>query len=91
MVVSVSDTGGGIPEDIITNIFNPFFTTKHTGTGLGLAITHRVVEMHGGSIQVKNVAGVGATFILSFPAKGGKGKVLSEATISGAGPAAPES
>jgi len=91
VVVSVSDTGGGIPEDIITNIFNPFFTTKHTGTGLGLAITHRVVEVHGGSIQVKNVAGVGATFILSFPAKLEKGKVLSEATISGAGPAAPES
>ncbi|MDX1763951.1 MAG: ATP-binding protein, partial [bacterium] len=91
VVVSVSDTGGGIPEDIITNIFNPFFTTKHTGTGLGLAITHRVVEMHGGSIQVKNVAGVGATFILSFPATGDKGKVLSEATTSGAKSVAPES
>jgi signal transduction histidine kinase len=85
VVVSVSDTGGGISEEIITNIFNPFFTTKHTGTGLGLAITHRVVEMHGGSIQVKNRAGAGVTFVLSFPAKKGKGQVLSETDISKTG------
>lgn len=71
VTVSVSDTGGGISEDAITNIFNPFFTTKHTGTGLGLAITHRVVEMHGGNIQVKNEPGMGVTFLISFPAKWG--------------------
>ncbi|NOY52126.1 MAG: GAF domain-containing protein [Deltaproteobacteria bacterium] len=72
VVISVQDTGGGIPEDVITNIFNPFFTTKHTGTGLGLAITHRVVEMHGGNIQVKNDPGVGVTFLVTLPAKVGE-------------------
>ncbi len=69
LVISVSDTGGGISKDAITNIFNPFFTTKHTGTGLGLAITHRVMELHGGRIEVKNEPGIGVTFILFFPAK----------------------
>ncbi len=69
VVISVRDTGGGISEDVITNIFNPFFTTKHSGTGLGLAITHRVVEMHGGHIQVKNQPGVGVTFVVSIPAR----------------------
>ena len=67
--IAVSDTGGGIPEDVITNIFNPFFTTKHSGTGLGLAITHRVVEMHGGNIQVKNRPGRGVTFLITLPAR----------------------
>jgi signal transduction histidine kinase len=69
VLIAVQDTGGGISEDAITNIFNPFFTTKHTGTGLGLAITHRMIEMHGGHIQVKNEPGVGVTFLISIPAK----------------------
>jgi signal transduction histidine kinase/putative methionine-R-sulfoxide reductase with GAF domain len=88
VVVSVSDTGGGISEDAMTNIFNPFFTTKHTGTGLGLAITHRVVEMHGGNIQVKNETGVGVTFLILFPAKRDKGSITEQMGVTSIGDSA---
>jgi signal transduction histidine kinase len=54
MVLTVDDTGPGIPEDVLERIFNPFFTTKHSGTGLGLAIVHRVIEAHGGQITAEN-------------------------------------
>lgn len=50
--VSVRDTGKGIPEEIINDVFEPFFTTRAKGTGLGLAIVKRIVEQHGGSIEV---------------------------------------
>ena len=65
--VEVSDTGGGIPEDVVPNIFNPFFTTKSTGTGLGLSIAKRIVELHGGEIRVVNNPPVGATFLVYLP------------------------
>ena len=52
VTISVTDTGGGIPEKSLPNIFNPFFTTKDTGTGLGLSITHRIVAHHHGEIEV---------------------------------------
>jgi len=82
VMVYVSDTGGGISEDVITNIFNPFFTTKHTGTGLGLAITHRVVDAHGGDILVKNEPGVGVTFSISLPARQKQGAAIQEMDLS---------
>ncbi len=69
VTIEISDTGGGIPYDILNNIFNPFFTTKSSGTGLGLAITHRVVKMHGGEIEVKSQEGIGTTFIIKLPLK----------------------
>jgi len=62
-----SDTGKGIPEDILPNIFNPFFTTKSTGTGLGLYIAKRIVELHGGDMEVINRAPSGAEFIVYLP------------------------
>ena len=65
--VEVEDTGGGIPQENLENIFNPFFTTKQEGTGLGLAITHKIVTRHGGEIEVINRPGQGATFIIRFP------------------------
>ena len=58
----VSDTGPGIPVDVLDRIFNPFFTTKESGTGLGLAIVHRVVEAHDGTITASNIEGGGAKF-----------------------------
>jgi len=58
----VSDTGPGIPVDVLDRIFNPFFTTKESGTGLGLAIVHRVVEARDGTITASNVEGGGAKF-----------------------------
>lgn len=69
LVAEVADTGGGIPPEILHNIFNPFFTTKDQGTGLGLAITHRIISNHYGSIEVKNVPGSGCTFVVKIPAK----------------------
>ncbi len=65
--VEISDTGGGIPQDVLPNIFNPFFTTKSTGTGLGLSIAKRIVELHGGEIRVVNNPPVGATFLVYLP------------------------
>ncbi|HLB25288.1 MAG TPA: GAF domain-containing protein, partial [Nitrospirota bacterium] len=69
-VLSVTDTGGGIPSELIDNIFNPFFTTKVTGTGLGLAITNKIVKNHGGELEVKNREGTGVTFIIRLPYQG---------------------
>jgi len=63
----VGDTGGGIPQKNLENIFNPFFTTKQEGTGLGLAITHKIITRYGGEIEVINHPGVGATFVVRFP------------------------
>jgi signal transduction histidine kinase len=54
MILTVDDTGPGIPEEVLERIFNPFFTTKHSGTGLGLAIVHRIIEAHGGQITAEN-------------------------------------
>lgn len=67
VVAEISDTGGGISADVLPNIFNPFFTTKERGTGLGLAVTRRIVEMHGGRIEVDNRPGKGTTFRVKLP------------------------
>ncbi|MCQ9206783.1 MAG: ATP-binding protein [Omnitrophica bacterium] len=68
--VEIEDTGHGIPEDKIEQIFNPFYTTKEPGkgTGLGLFIVRQVVERNGGKISVKSKVGEGTTFLLEFPA-----------------------
>jgi len=67
--LSVSDTGAGIPPDLLDKIFDPFFTTKPVGegTGLGLTICHKIVEEHGGAIDVDSEPGKGATFIITLP------------------------
>lgn len=70
VTIEVEDTGGGIPAEILRNIFNPFFTTKEEGTGLGLPISHRIVEQHRGRIEVKN-RDQGAVFILRLPVRAG--------------------
>lgn len=67
VVLEVSDTGGGIPHDVVHNIFNPFFTTKAKGTGLGLPIVHAIVEKHGGTIHLDNREGVGVAFSIFLP------------------------
>ncbi len=64
---AVSDTGGGIPIELVHNIFNPFFTTKEFGTGLGLSIAQRIVSRHYGEIEIINELGKGVTFIVTLP------------------------
>jgi signal transduction histidine kinase len=65
--IVISDKGKGIPAELQKKIFQPFHTTKAEGTGLGLAIVQRVVDGHGGSIQVKSGPGQGSSFILRLP------------------------
>jgi len=67
VVLHVGDTGGGIPHDIVHNIFNPFFTTKARGTGLGLPIVHTIATKHGGSIHLDNREGEGVDFFVFLP------------------------
>jgi signal transduction histidine kinase len=65
--IEIRDTGGGIPSEVLHNIFNPFFTTKGWGTGLGLAICHRIVDGHRGVIEVDNEPDRGVTFTVKLP------------------------
>jgi two-component system, NtrC family, sensor histidine kinase HydH len=60
--LEVQDWGEGMDEETMRSMFNPFFTTRESGTGLGLSIAHRIVESHGGSIDVHSRRGEGATF-----------------------------
>jgi two-component system sensor histidine kinase HydH len=69
--ISVTDTGQGIAEADLPHIFEPFFSTKPEGSGIGLALVYRVVEEHGGSIEVRSRVSEGTTFILTLPAPGG--------------------
>ena len=66
-IIKVTDTGGGMTPDVLTNIFTPYFTTKPSGTGLGLAIAHRIAEQHGGAITVRSKPGKGSVFNLHLP------------------------
>ena len=66
VMVSIADTGGGIPQEMLSRIFNPFFTTKRHGTGLGLAIVNRILLNHNGRIEAAN-EGSGAVFKVTLP------------------------
>ncbi|CUS87778.1 PAS domain S-box-containing protein [Candidatus Kryptobacter tengchongensis] len=69
VVVSISDTGCGIPKDELTKIFEPFYTKKSDGTGLGLAISKQVMNQHDGKIEVESEVNRGTTFYLKFKVK----------------------
>jgi len=69
VMVAISDTGFGMDEETVKNIFDPFYTTKEIGegTGLGLSITHGIIEEHSGTISVSSQPSKGTTFTISFP------------------------
>ncbi|MBW2283954.1 MAG: PAS domain-containing protein [Deltaproteobacteria bacterium] len=67
MEIVVADTGSGIGEADLAQIFDPYFTTKSSGTGLGLAIVHKIMEAHGGEVRVRSNSGRGTTVTLYFP------------------------
>jgi signal transduction histidine kinase len=66
--ISVADTGPGISQKVLKNLFVPFFTTKEQGTGLGLAISQSIVQNAGGSIHVQSQQGAGSKFTITLPA-----------------------
>lgn len=88
VVLAVRDTGPGVTPEVVSRMFNPFFTTRGTGTGLGLAIVHRIVDAHGGVVRVRNNSeragggARGASVELVFPRGGGAERGL--AAIPGA-------
>ena len=66
-VLTFSDSGPGIPEELRDKVFQPFFTTKDEGTGLGLSIASRIVNEHGGRLSVESGSTGGATFVITLP------------------------
>jgi signal transduction histidine kinase len=67
ILVEISDTGVGIPPENLSRLFEPFFTTKAEGTGLGLTNARRIIQQHGGDIEVQSKVGEGTRVIMSLP------------------------
>ena len=67
LTLTVADTGHGIPTEALSRIFDPYFTTKAKGLGLGLAIARKIVEDHGGRIEVENQPGQGSRCLITLP------------------------
>lgn len=68
--LEIEDTGEGIPEEKIEEIFKPYYTSKEDGVGIGLSIAKRIIEAHGGKIQVQSKVGIGTRFAISLPVRG---------------------
>jgi signal transduction histidine kinase len=78
LLIEISDTGSGIPEDMLESIFNPFVSTKAQGTGLGLAICRTVADTHRATLRARNNLGrPGATFTVEFPVAAERGAQVS--------------
>ncbi|MGI6294851.1 MAG: GAF domain-containing protein [Armatimonadota bacterium] len=73
--VTVADNGTGISADKLERIFVPFFTTKTKGTGLGLSVVHKIIENHGGTIEVNSETDKGSTFTIVLPADGARAPI----------------
>jgi signal transduction histidine kinase len=67
IIIQVSDSGPGVPQEIRDKILDPYFTTKHEGTGIGLSLCHRIITDHGGSLTVSNSEFGGAEFRIKIP------------------------
>jgi signal transduction histidine kinase len=72
IVLDIEDNGCGMPEDVMTHIYDPFFTTKEPGrgTGLGMPIVESILHKHGATIELKSRVGVGTRFTMRFPVSG---------------------
>jgi signal transduction histidine kinase/HAMP domain-containing protein len=67
--ISVSDTGRGIPKEVLSRVFEPFFSTKkEKGTGIGLSVSYKIIQSHNGRIEVESQEGKGSTFTVILPA-----------------------
>ena len=84
IVLSISDTGTGIPQEIRKRIYEPFFTTKETGqgTGLGLSQVYGIVKQHGGFIDVESTIAVGSKFLIYLPVQGAHTELSSDTVVS---------
>ena len=71
VIIRIMDDGPGIPQEIQSEIFNPFFTTKDHGTGLGLSIAYNIIAEHGGWLDLSSKEGHGAAFVISLPVREG--------------------
>ncbi|MCM8764606.1 MAG: ATP-binding protein, partial [Candidatus Omnitrophica bacterium] len=70
LIIKISDTGSGMPPEVLEKIFNPFFTTKtEKSTGIGLTISKKIIEAHKGEIYAESQQGKGSTFTISLPVK----------------------
>jgi len=79
VTIAVKDNGRGISPQNLGNIFRPFFTTKGNGTGLGLSLARRIVEEHGGKIEVTSSLGRGTRFVVSLPLRRGSLQAMPKA------------
>ena len=66
-ILTVEDTGEGIPADQLERIFDLYFTTKPGGSGIGLSMVYRIAQLHGGEIEVESIVGRGTTFRILLP------------------------
>ncbi|MBU0961852.1 MAG: PAS domain S-box protein, partial [Proteobacteria bacterium] len=66
--MKITDTGTGIPANVLDKIFDPYFSTKQEGSGIGLAITHSIINKHGGHISAESTPGIGTIFTIYLPA-----------------------
>jgi signal transduction histidine kinase len=80
--VTIADNGKGIDPDHLPHIFRPFFTTKRAGTGLGLSLVQRVIDLHGGDVQVESEPGKGTQFSISLPFRRPAADETEEASVT---------
>jgi signal transduction histidine kinase len=80
--IRVKDNGRGIAPQHLSNIFRPFFTTKGNGTGLGLSLARRIVEEHGGRIEVASSVGHGSKFVVTIPLRKSAADAVRNAAAS---------
>ncbi len=85
VLVKFEDNGKGIPQKVLANIFDPYFTTKDDGSGLGLAIAYSVIQRHGGHIAVESKEDIGTKFLMYLPASANDVPTFQEDTVQVAG------